>query len=106
MYKSVLGVILASMVTGGCWVTAGTYALEDAMLYHNALKEYLIENKEDRKRIRQLCRMVLATQAQTLMSQGKTQEARMLLSNAYPPVMTFEILDSGKEALNTAHMCE
>ena len=104
MLKTVLVAITAAFLLSGCEAVF-TNSIQD---YHDTRsmgREYISENKANRKEIRDRCHKLVMKQVDALEAEGKFAEALDVLSKAYPPLVTMSIIDEGPDALNKAVVC-
>ncbi len=89
--KLCIPVILA-LLLGGCteWMAR---AVTNADYLADSAEAYVRENHDDRRWVRETCRISLRAEIMELQKQGKYAEIRDLLAQQYPPLVTFELLD-------------
>ena len=102
-------VVLLSMMfmLSGCYQWLAQLE-KDALRTYEAANNFLTENVQDRKAIRNTCRIAVAQRYNKFLTDGKHQRAYDLLYAAYPPLITKQMIDDGvdAEAFNEAHMCK
>jgi len=102
----VIAVVAGLFFLSGCTATqiAGkAYVASEAAA--EAIGDYVEENWNDRKKVREECRRIAFEEVEQLVDEKKFKEARELLAKIYPPLLTTEILREKLEAGNTLHLC-
>lgn len=107
-----LSAFLLPLFLSGC-LQFGSAAIQDTTDAHSAAKAFVFERIGDRIRIRDWCRKILEKEIDSLVNQEKYEEARELLLESYPTLLTTSLIteiidDDGKinfDALNTPELC-
>lgn len=104
-------VIVSMLLLGGC----ETFYANSIQSYNdsrNIIRNYIGQNVAARDWVRQQCMVELQMELQSLREEGKHAEARALLMESYPPVVTKELLDDYqdedsdvKSSINIPHLC-
>ncbi len=100
---------LIAALTGGFFVsgceTFVATAIVDAQAAHNATYDFVAENINIRRQVREKCRDLVMREVDRLTAQEQYSEARALLAKHYPPLVTMGIVEDGAESLNRAGIC-
>lgn len=103
--------LLLVLFLGGC---ESMYAnlIQDYNDTRGAVRGYVAQNIAIRQWVRNECQVELQMELQQLRQDGKHAEARALLREAYPPVVTVAILEDYQDedsdvasSINIPHIC-
>lgn len=95
-------IVILPLLLGGCAEFAAR-AVGNAAYLAESSEDYVREVHDDRRWIRERCRELVREQINALIGEGKYDEARQLLANQYPSLVTFQLindLDSDDGPLN------
>ena len=104
MKITLIAVLLGGFLLSGCETFIAT-AIVDAQAVHSATYDYVAENINIRRQVRDKCRDLVMREVDLLVAKQDYAEARALLSKHYPPLVTMDIVENGPESLNKASIC-
>ena len=108
MNIKIISLLLAGFLLSGC-ETVYANLIQDYQEGRGSIRDYVADNFNDRRRIREACREGLILQVNKLRADDDHAKADALLASRYPPVITAKALSDREAAtiseINNPHIC-